>query len=67
MASANQDSPLASMKVVVSGRLMVKVWSGQNLLVAKNSTSVKNHVFVRLSLNPFSFSTSILPQGDLVN
>jgi len=68
MASANQDSPLTSQKITVAGRLMVKVWSGQNIRVNKPASSLaKSHVFVRLSLNPFSFTTSILPQGDLVD
>lgn len=62
-ANSSQDYKLKSI-----GRLMVKIYTGQNIMLSKPVVSIVSpHVFVKVSLDNLSYQTSILPSEELVN
>ena len=55
-------------KIKSNGRVIVKVYSGQNIRLMKPAVSiVKPHVFLRIQLDSLVYETSIMPQEYLVN
>ncbi|CAG9315517.1 unnamed protein product [Blepharisma stoltei] len=66
-ATAKQDSPLASYRIICAGRIIVKIKTGDFLKPLKPSSSGKTQFFVKVELYPFSFQTSVLPQEDLID
>jgi PX domain len=57
-----------SHKIKSNGRLIVKIYSGQNIKLIKPAVSlVKPHAFVRITVGGFRYETSILPQEYLIN
>jgi hypothetical protein len=50
------------------GRMIVKIYSGQNIKTFKPSTgTVKPHAFVHIELGGLGYQTSILPQDYIIN
>lgn len=50
------------------GRVVIKIYSGQNIKTVKPATSaVRPHVFVKIALDKLNYQTSIMPQEFLIN
>ena len=50
------------------GRMIIKIYSGQNIKMIKPSTStLRPHSFVQIELGGMIYETSILPQDDIIN
>ena len=65
MSSAGIDSAIKTPSV---GRVLVKIYSAQDIKLAKPAVSVvKPHVFIRVILGPFTCDSSIRPCEDIVN